>query len=104
MQDEARQGIDALGGVAAGGLGVVGSGVLVLGWLQTPSVWLLVAAVLAAVLVPAAVWVLQDARSEGLPRVPWALLTLLLPLLGWALDLLVREIRASGSTARRARG
>lgn len=77
------------------GLGVLVLVGFILQWLQTRVVWVLVGGVLAGIAVPVGLWVFGDTKLRGLPRLPWVLVVLLLPVLGLAFYLLAREIKAS---------
>lgn len=79
-------------GVAVG-LGVLVSVGFILQWLQTRLLWVLVVGLLAGVAVSTCLWVFGDAKDR-VPRVPWALVALFLPVLGLAFYLLAREVKA----------
>lgn len=82
-------------GVAAGAGTIV---FLALAWqaLESNVVELVFVGILAGLLVSAAVWIFGDAGINGLPRLPWAMVGLLLPVLGLALYLIAREINVAG--------
>ncbi len=63
-------------------------------YLQTAEIVFLVAGIAAGLVIPMAMWVYEDARSEGLAIVPWTLVTLLLPVVGFTVYLVTREVRA----------
>lgn len=68
----------------------------VLFFVKTMDVMLLVFGIVLALAFFVARWVARDAQDQGLPALPWAIATVLMPGLGLVAYLLLREFRARG--------
>ncbi len=76
-------------------LGLIALAVFAMQWLQTGLFELVILGFVALVALAPAAWVFGDAGARGLPRVPWTVVALFLPVLGLGLYLVTRAVKAS---------